>query len=330
MYNTSISIYYTVQHMKLNYYTYTVKFKTSGITCKTCVKDIIDTYCTHQKKQEILEKTHQQTSRKLYFAKAASYMSVYYLMTPTELHNYRKLDKASGTVEDLQSIIGDASLEKVTYVYLDEHLPIIGIAASHGGATDEDVEYYLNQVLNGLILSPEYTLELKPINSGVAKSDIKNIQMLSEAKILLRNNSSQFSKLKSFFNASSNTDNLEIEIRVKRKANSRADIKQQIAPLLDIIRNDSSDEAFSEVYLRGKAHSAQETIKDILLDKEMIVFDIIYPKSGNTIETQIQNKRYANEQVSILAIQEFNRYGSKLKNEIPCLRWASLNNQNSY
>ncbi|TOG94013.1 hypothetical protein CGI90_26895, partial [Vibrio parahaemolyticus] len=69
--------------------------------------------------QAVLEKTHQKTSRKLYFAKAATYLSVYYLMTPTQLHNYRKLDRASGTVEDLQSIIGTASLEKVTYVHLD-------------------------------------------------------------------------------------------------------------------------------------------------------------------------------------------------------------------
>ncbi|EKZ9012605.1 MULTISPECIES: hypothetical protein [Vibrio] len=316
--------------MKLNYYTYTVKFKTSGTTCKICVKDIIDLYCTHQKQQAILEKTNQKTSRKLYFAKAASYMSVYYLMTPTELHNYRKLDKASGTVEDLQSIIGNASLEKVTYVHLDDQLPVIGIAASHGGATEEDVEYYLNQVLNGLISSSEYTLELKPINTGIAKSNVKSINMLSEAKVLLRNSSSQFSKLSSFFNAASNTDNLEIEIRVKRKAHSRLDIKQQIDPLLDIIKNDPSDRDFAEVYLRGKAHSAQETIKDILLDQAMIVFDTIYPKSGNTIETQIQDKRYANAQVDTLANQEFSQYGAKLKTVAPCSQWANLKNQNSY
>lgn len=316
--------------MKINYYTYTIKFSSSGITCKVCVKDIIDLYCTYQKNRTILEKTHQKTSRKLYFAKASSYFSVYYLMTPTELHNYRKLDKASGTVEDLQSIIGNASLEKVTYVHLDDQQPIVGIAASHGGASEEDVEFYLNQVLNGLLSTPEYTLELKPLNSGIAKSNIKNINLVSEAKVLMRNDSIQFSKLSAFFNASSNTDNLEIEIRVKRKANSRTDIKAQIDPLLDIIKNDPNSSNFAEVYLRGKVHSAQETIKDILLDQTMVLFDMLNPKSGNTIEDQIEKKRYANSQVDTLADQEFSKYGAKLKTTVPCQNWVNLKNQNSY
>lgn len=316
--------------MKLNYYTYTIKFKSSGTTCKICVKDIVDLYCAYQKNQAILEKLHQKTSRKLYFAKASSYLSVYYLMTPTELHNYRRLDKASGTVEDLQSIIGNASLEKVTYVHLDDQLPVIGIAASHGGASEEDVEYYLNQVLNGLLSTPEYTLELKPINSGVAKSNVKNINLVSEAKVLMRNDSKQFGKLGAFLSASSNTDNLEIEIRVKRKAHSRADIKAQIDPLLEIIKNDPNSSDFAQVYLKGKAHSAQETIKDILLDQTMIMFDMIYPKSGNTIEAQIQDKRYANGQIDILANQEFSKYGTKIKTAAPCPNWANLKNQNSY
>ncbi|EOX4797697.1 hypothetical protein ACIL2P_000566 [Vibrio alginolyticus] len=316
--------------MKLNYYTYTIKFKSSGTTCKICVKDIIDFYCAYQKNQAILEKTHQNTSRKLYFAKAASYLSVYYLMTPAQLQNYRKLDKASGTIEDLQSIIGNASLEKVTYVHLDEQLPVIGIASSHGGATEDDVEFYLNQILNGLLSTPEYTLELKPINSGVSKSNVKNINLVSEAKVLMRNDSNQFSKLGSFLNASSSTDNLEIEIRVKRKAHSKADIKAQIDPLLEIIKNDPNNSDFAEVYLRGKAHSAQETIKDILLDQTMILFDVLYPKSGNTIEAQIQDKSYANGQVNTLANQEFSKYSSKLQTSAPCPNWINLKNKNFY
>ncbi|EME9800764.1 hypothetical protein ACUNB6_000009 [Vibrio alginolyticus] len=316
--------------MKLNYYTYTIKFKSSGTTCKICVKDIIDFYCAYQKNQAILEKTHQNTSRKLYFAKAASYLSVYYLMTPAQLQNYRKLDKASGTIEDLQSIIGNASLEKVTYVHLDDQLPVIGIASSHGGATEDDVEFYLNQILNGLLSTPEYTLELKPINSGVSKSNVKNINLVSEAKVLMRNDSNQFSKLGSFLNASSSTDNLEIEIRVKRKAHSKADIKAQIDPLLEIIKNDPNNSDFAEVYLRGKAHSAQETIKDILLDQTMILFDVLYPKSGNTIEAQIQDKSYANGQVNTLANQEFSKYSSKLQTSAPCPNWINLKNKNFY
>lgn len=284
----------------------------------------------HQSDQSILEKTNKKSSKKLYFAKASLYNSVYYLMTPTELHNYRKLDKTSGAIEDLQSLIGDASLEKVTYIHLDERLPVIGIATSHGGATDEDAEFYLNQIINGLNLTQDFKLEIKPINSGVSKSDIKNITLLSEAKVLLRNSSSQFGKLRSFINGASNTDDLEIEIRVKRKQHSRADIKKQISPLLDIIQGDQNASEFAEVYLRGKAHSAQETIRDILLDQTMILFDIIYPRSGNTIESQIQDKRYANTQVDILAAKEFDQYGNKLKTDSPCQLWDKLKEQASY
>lgn len=316
--------------MKLNYYTYTIKFNTSGKTCNICIKDIIDIYCTYQKKQSALEKTNISTSRKLYFAKASSHTSVYYLMTPTELINYRRLDKKTGTVDDLKSIIGSGSLEKVTYVHLDDKLPVIGIAPSHGGATDEDVEYYLNQVINGLIPQTEYKLNIKPINSGVAKNDIKKINMLSEAKVLLRSQSNQFSQLRSLFNNTKNTDNIEIEIRVKRVAHSKIDIKALIDPMLNVIRNDPDNKEFAEVYLRGKVNSAQETIKEIILDQTMILYDIVYPKSGNAIEDQIEEKRYLNNQVDTLANSEFSQYGNKINTIVPCPHWNKLEKSNSY
>lgn len=316
--------------MKLNYYTYTIKFKSSGVTSKICIKDAIDIYCTYQKKQAVLEKVHNITSKKLYFAKAADYSSIYYLMTPTQLHSYRKLDKASGTIEDLQSLIGSGSLEKVTYIHLDDQLPVIGIASSHGGAINDDVEFYLNQVLNGLSTTDDYWLELKPINSGVAKSNIKNINLVSEAKVLVRSDSKQWGKLGSFLSAKANYDNLEIEIKVKRVSSSRADIKSQIDPLLDIIQNDVGDKEFAKVYLKGKAYSDQETIKDILLDQTMVLFDVIYPKSGNTIESQIEDKRYANIQVERLAVKEFSKYSSKLQTVAPCQNWTKLIDSKSY
>jgi hypothetical protein len=319
-----------MSYMKLNYYTYLVKFKSSGVTCKICVKDIVDLYCAYQKKQSVLEKSHSATSRKLYFAKASLYNSIYYLMTPTDLQNYRSLDRSSGYIKDLKSIVGSASLEKVTFVHLDDHNPIIGIASSHGGATDEDVEYYLNQIINGLLKVTNYTLELKPIDSGVARSDIKNIKMLSEAKVLMRSTSSQFSKLDSFLNASSNSSDIEIEIRIKRNKNSRVDIKNHISPLLDIIKNDPNDIDFADVFLRGKARSAQETIKDILLDKTMVLFDIINPRSATPIETQVENKRYANGQVDLIADAEFKKYGTKLKTNPPCSHWIKLKDPTSY
>lgn len=316
--------------MKLNYYTYTIKFKSTGITCKLCIKDIVDFYCKYQVNQKKLEKTNNKNLRVLYFAKAATYNSIYYLMTPTELKNYRKLDKSSGTIEDLKAIIGNASLEKVTYIHLDDVLPVIGIAPSHGGATEEDTEFYLNKIINGLSNTQEYVIELKPLNSGVAKSDIQNIKLLSEAKVLLRNDSSQFSKIKTFLNGTSNTDDLEIEIRVKRKSHSRINIKDQISPLLDIIKNDSNSSEFAEVFLRGKAHSTEEFIRDILLDQTMIIFDVINPSHSNSIESQIQDRRYANSQIDILANKEFSQYGTKLKTSSPCPKWDKLKDKSYY
>lgn len=316
--------------MKLNYYTYTVKFLASGTTCRICIKDIVDLYCSYEKKQSVLEKTNKINSKKLYFAKADQYLSVYYLMTPTELHNYRSLNRNSGSIKDLQTLIGSDSLEKVTYVHLDDKEPIIGIAASHGGASHDDVEFYLNRILNGLMPKMSYRIQLKPLNSGVSKSNVKNIKMLSEAKVILRNDSKQFNKLGAFITAASNTDNIEIEIRVKRTNKSRADIKSQIEPLLDIIKNDRNNSDFAEVYLRGKAYTEQETIKEILLDQTMIIFDIIYPNTGNTIEAQIQDKRYANSQVDKLAADEFNKYKTKLKITPPCQLWSKLTDKTSY
>ncbi len=316
--------------MKLNYYTYTINFLDSGTKCKLCIKDIVDFFCKYQKDKTKFEKVNSTTSRQLYFAKAMNFDSVYYLMTPTELHNYRSLNKLSGTVQDLKQLIGDGSLEKVTYVHFDRLLPVIGIASSQGGATDEDMEYYLNKILNGLSSRDKYLIKIKPLHSGVAKSDIKNIKMLSEAKVLLRSDSKQFGKLKSFFNAASVSDDIEIEIKVKRKNGSSANISKQIDPLLDIIKNDVGGQQFANVYLRGKAHSLQENIKDILLDQTMVLFDSISPSLKKSVEEQIQDKRYANTQIENLVDEEFKKYGSKIKIIAPCPDWKGLELQSSY
>ena len=316
--------------MKLNYYTYTIYFLDTGTTCKVCIKDIVDLFCQEQKDKNKLEKLNKKTSKELYFAKSANFNSVYFLMTPTELHNYRSLDKSSGTIEDIKQLVGKSSLEKVTYVHIDDDLPVIGIASSNGGASSDDLEFYLTKLLNGLISKPNYILKLKPIHSGVSKSGVKNIKMLSEAKVLLRSDSKQFSKLNSFLNAKSSSDDIEIEIKIKRKKGSSSNISKNITPLLDIIKNDPTGQEFADIHLRGKANSLQENIKDILLDQTMILFDILYPKSNKAIEEQIQDKRYANKQVYTLTIAEFNKYTTKIKTTIPCSNWDKLKLKASY
>ncbi|WP_162047266.1 hypothetical protein [Vibrio taketomensis] len=68
----------------------------------------------------------------------------------------------------------------------------------------------------------------------------------------MRSDSSQFKKFGILLDPSSQHDNLEIEIKVKRKARSNIDIKKQISPLLDLIQHDKNNDNFAEVFLKGK------------------------------------------------------------------------------
>ena len=317
--------------MKLNYYTYTVKFTKKGKVRNICIKDIVDMFCEYQKDKSLLEKNNKVTERDLYFAKADKFETIYYLMTPTDLHQYRSLDKTSGKITDLKTLIGSDSLEKVTYVHIDDKKPVIGIATSRGGSTDEDLQFYLNEILNGLSTDTPYELSLKPLDSGVSRTDVKNLKMITQAKVVLNSGSSQFmAKLAKLFTNNKANNNLEIEIIIKRTNAQANSIEKDIQPLLDSIANDHENKQFTHAYFRGKRSSLSETVKDMYLDKSLILYDMVIPHARVSIEEQIEVKRYSNLQVDALTDDFFDARKQKIKATIPCELWDKLTKPMSY
>lgn len=316
--------------MKLNYYTYTINFTKQGTKRKICIKDIVDIFCQYQTDETKLVKKNKSTERELYFAKSSLHDTVFYLMTPTDLHEYRSLDKSSGKITDLKTLIGSDSLEKVTYVHIDSKRPIIGIATSRGGSTDEDLQFYLNQILNGLSSDEPYELTLFPLSSKVNRSDVKKLKMISQAKVVLSSKSSQTAKLAKFLNNGKASKNLEIEISIKRTNAQANSIEKDIAPLLDLIEHDTNSNDFAKVYFRGKRESLAEYVKDMHLDESLVQYDMIHPKSNRTIEDEVETKRYANPQVDALADDYFDSMHTKMKTVTPCTNWNKLKDLKSY
>ena len=316
--------------MKLNYYTYTVQFTKKGITHNISIKDIIDVFCKYETDENVIEKVHANTGKKLYLASADNHDSIYYLMTPTVLKNYRSLDKRTGEVKSLSEILGKDSLEKVAYIYIDPKLALIGISTTSGGATNEDVKYYFNKLLNQFSSIPEYDLQLFPLKSGISKSDVKKLSLISKATIHLDSASTKSGILSGFFKDGELSDDLQIEINIKRKSSSRQSIHAEIAPLLDTISGDEADKAFAEVYLRGKQNTLQENVKDYLLDETAIVHDLINTQLAKIPEEQIRDKRYANGEVDALVANYFDQFGDRISGEVNCPEWSKLFQKASY
>lgn len=316
--------------MKLNYYTYIINFTKHGTKRKICIKDIVDIFCEYQTDEAKLVKKNKSTERELYFAKSSLHDTVFYLMTPTDLHEYRSLDKSSGKITDLQTLIGSDSLEKVTYIHIDKTTPVIGIATSRGGSTNEDLQFYLNKILNGLSTDEPYELTLLPLSSKVNRSDVKKLKMISQAKVVLSSSSSQTAKLAKFLNNGKASKNLEIEISIKRTNAQANSIEKDIAPLLDLIEHDTNNDDFAKVYFRGKRDSLAEYVKDMHLDESLVQYDMIQPKSNSSIEDEIEIKRYANTQVDTLVNGYFNSMHKKLQIITPCTNWDKLKDSKSY
>ena len=316
--------------MKLNYYTYTIKFTKSGKTRKICIKDIVDIFCKYQTNKSILLKKHKITERDLYLVRSGKKDSVYYFMTPTDLHEYRSLDLSSGKVTDLKKLIGSDSLEKVSYIHIDDSQPVIGVANSRGGATNEDLAFYLNKILNGLSSVELYELTLIPLKAGINRSDVKKLKMISQARVVLDSSSGETSQLSKFFTNRKANSNLEIEISFKRTNAQANSIEKDIQPLLDIIEKDTSNQQFVAAYFRGKQNSLVENVKEMHLDKSLVLYDMIIPKAKVSIEEQIEVKRYVNPQVDVLTDLYFNSMKKKIKNTIPCQNWKKLKDSKSY
>ena len=316
--------------MKLNYYTYTIKFKSQGKNRKICIKNIIDVFCKYQKNKNILLKKHESTNRDLYLVRSGIKNSVYYFMTPTDLHQYRSLDLSSGKVTDLNKIIGADSLEKVSYIYIDDLQPVIGIANSMGGATNEDLVFYVNEILNGLSSSEPYEITLIPLKVGIKRSDVSKLKMISQANVVLDSHSSEMKQLVKFLTGRTAKSNLQIEISFKRVSAQANSIEQDIKPLLDIIEKDKSNKKFAEAYFRGKQNSLAENVKEMHLDNSLVLYDMIYPKAKVTIEEQMDVKRHTNQQVDTLTDNYFNTFAGKINNTIPCPDWPKLQDSTSY
>ncbi|MDN4705718.1 hypothetical protein QYZ41_07960 [Vibrio parahaemolyticus] len=294
------------------------------------MKDIVDIFCQYQTNRASLVKVNKVTEKELYFAKADSFDTVYYLMTPTDLHEYRSLNKTSGTITDLKTLIGTDSLEKVTYVHIDDKKPVIGIASSRGGATFEDLEFYLNEVLNGLSSDTPYEISLKPLKSGVDRQDVKKLKMITQAKVVLDSGSGQMAKFAKLLTNNKASNNLEIEVTFKRSNAQANSIEKDIEPLLSIIETDSGNNEFVHAYFRGKRDSLSEQVKDMYLDHSLVLYDMIVPKVRVSIEEQIEVKRYSNQQVDTLTDEFFASRKKKLKDTIPCTNWDKLKDAKSY
>ncbi|GAA0820722.1 hypothetical protein GCM10009111_26630 [Colwellia asteriadis] len=318
--------------MKLNYYAYTITFKDTGKICNICISDIVEVYCKHQSKKSILEKYHDKSSKNLYFAKAEIYPDVYYLMVPASLANYRTLNKGSGVIKDLNEVLEDGdSLEKVTYIHFDKSKPIIGVTSSLGGASVDDLEYYLNEILNG-IYGPDikkYQLKVIPLQSEVSKSSVGKLKLISQANVILNGKTSMNGILSGLLASNTPDNNVEISISVKRTGIKNG-IEKDIKPLLDLIQSDTNGKEFAEVHLRAKQNSLQENIKDYFLDHSMILFDIINPYLKASIEMQIQDKRYANQSI----VDAYNAYiegvSDRITTDHSCSNWSKLSNKDTY
>jgi hypothetical protein len=317
--------------MKLNYYAYTVTFKDTGVTANICIADIVHFYCKCQKEESVLEKYREASSKKLYLARAESFASIYYLMSPASLINYKTLNKGSGIIKDLNDVLEDGdSLEKLTYVHFDDKISMLGVTSSSGGASVEDLQYYLNEMLNGLHLKQTHKYEVKifPLQSKVPKSSVTSLKFISEATVVL-NESTGLAGIVSGLIAGGASNNVEVSISIKRTGKKKG-IEKSIKPLLDIIESDTNDDNFSKVHLRAKRDNLNENIKDYFLDQSSILFDIINPYQKSPVENQIQEKSYMNYAITEAHSSYIASLGDRASSEANCVDWSKLTDSKSY
>jgi hypothetical protein len=318
--------------VKLNYYTYTTTFKDTGAISGACIKDILDNYCKYQKNKHILEKVVEKSSKKLYLAKAVSYSEVYYLMVPASLNNYRSLNKSSGEIRDLKEILDEGdSLEKVTYIYIDDKRPIIGISASLGGATDDDLQYYLNEVLNGVHEEEEdkYKFKLSSLQNELKKTNVGKLKLISQANVLLNNENSLGGMFKGLLTGGTSDNNIQIGLTFKRVGNKKG-IESAITPLLGLIAEDINSKEFAEIHLRAKQNSLSENIKDYFLDHSMILYDVLNPYLVASIETQVQDRPFSNESLNTAYSGYLKEYSENLTKKTSCSNWKALSKKATY
>jgi len=277
--------------MKLNYFAYTITDSSNSKVYFENISIILKLFCEFRNKI-VFEK--DRGLKKLYLATPSIYNDIYYLTTPAIVTAYKAVDRATGVVNDLSSVLGKDSLEKVTYFYVDPHNPIIGITEGKGGADIDDLQFFINEILNHDLITKRFKFELAILKIKIKANSASKFKLITEARVKLNNNS--VSDVISGLFGKEPSDNMEVEVIVKRK-DRKENIKDYIEPLLTSLET-PGDKDYAQVYFRAKADEFQSNVKEFILDKNQNIFDIINPHLKAKIEEQIIEKRAKNQVVS--------------------------------
>ncbi|TQF71137.1 hypothetical protein [Pseudoalteromonas luteoviolacea] len=284
--------------MKLNYYTYEIYNESKGTYHFENLSKLIENYCQSKAGMKQRKIKNPTNGRELYLA-ASDVSNVFFLLCPAIVRDFKSVSKSTGKISNIKELLPDESLEKVTYIYIDERSNFIAMTNPLGGARHADLQLYLNSILDERIkqvTEQEFSIRLIALESTVTKSSLKKMHHISRADI----NINKKSALEKFFSGKDETkafDDLEITISFKRKDGKKRSIGSNLAPVLDAIIDDVNSEDFGDVHLKARLNSLSEHVKDVYLDQTKNVYEVIYTSSSKKIEIQIQECSHANENV---------------------------------
>ncbi|HGE8526219.1 MULTISPECIES: hypothetical protein [Serratia] len=257
--------------------------------------------------------------KRLYLAMPSSFDGIYYLTTPAITTAFKAVDRATGVVNDLSSVLGKDSLEKVTYFFIDPKLSLIGVTEGKGNADIDDLQFFINEIINQDFKSQIFTFELCTLKIEIKSRSASKFKLITEARVKL-NNDSVADVINGLFGKEPSS-NMEVQIIVKRK-DRKENVKDYIQPLLTSLST-SDDKDYAEIYFRAKADEFQSNVKEFILDQNQNIFDIINPHLKAKIEEQILEKRYKNQVV----ISECDAYAQKFIGRIHSTITDSLWNE---
>lgn len=302
--------------MKLNYFTYRITDNRNQKVYFDNISEIVKNFCLHRKKS-LFEK--DRGLKRLYLAMPKSFDNIYYLTTPAITTAFKAVDRATGVVNDLSSVLGKDSLEKVTYFFIDPKLSLIGVTEGKGNADIDDLQFFINEIINQDFQSQIFSFELCTLKIEIKSKSASKFKLITEARVKL-NNDSVADVINGLFGKEPSS-NMEVQIIVKRK-DRKENVKDYIQPLLSSLST-SDDKNYAEIYFRAKADEFQSNVKEFILDQNQNIFDIINPHLKAKIEEQILEKRYKNQVV----INECDAYAQKFIGRIHSTITDSLWNE---
>lgn len=300
--------------MKLNYFTYTITDNHNSKVYFENIAEIISLFCLHRKKP-LFEKN--RGLKRLYLAMPAIAQDIYYLTTPAVATGYKAVNRASGIVNDLSAVLGKESLEKVTYFYVDPSNPIVGVTEGKGGADIDDLEFFINEILNEDLFEHRFKFQLFILKIEIKAKSATKFKLITEARVKLNNNS--VSDVINGLFGKDLPENMEVEVVVKR-TDRKVNVKDYIEPLLSHLGS-ASDNEYAQVYFRAKADEFQSNIKEFILDKNQNIFDIINPHAKTKIEEQILEKRYKNQVVTSECNTYISSFAGRVEKTISDEKW---------